>query len=334
MKKVFFANIWPQILTPRGKASFESKGFKIFGNWLKDKINPQEADIIIYPPADFGDKFSIREQFDLKKPVIPYILFPDSTVGWDFKNKKYLNKKNPNFQALFDNSIAPTLSHSNFSLNLARKTYKIGGAKTVYLGIDFKTISSLSRPKGEKVKVIWNHMWRSDKGTYEAFSIIEELASSFPNVSFYVGQSYNWGNNPDVKNYINKCLPLVNQIKQKDNVTFTPRIKSQKKYWSFLKQFDIGFSTSYHEGFGLSMMEQAAAGIACVLPNTEAYPEIHKGAKIVARDRISTTIKELIENPKELDKTKRECLENAKKYDIANWVNNVVEIIKISFKES
>ena len=103
------------------------------------------------------------------------------------------------------------------------------------------------------------------------------------------------------------------------------RIKDQKEYWGWISQVDISFSTAFQEGFGLSMMEQEAAGIACVVPNVEVYPELHAGCLIVDRSILSEGLQTLIESPKQRKLISQSCASNASNYDISVWVNSVTE---------
>jgi len=86
----------------------------------------------------------------------------------------------------------------------------------------------------------------------------------------------------------------------------------------------IGFSTAYHETFGLSMLEQAAAGIACVAPYGEVYPETLPEAMLVPRNQIEAAITKLIESEAERKRVAVSCQRNAEKYSIEKFVNRLV----------
>jgi glycosyltransferase involved in cell wall biosynthesis len=166
-------------------------------------------------------------------------------------------------------------------------------------------------------------MWRSDKGVLEAFDLIADLSLRYPKVEFWIGQSNTW-NTRDSQLFIEGCKPRLRQLQNINNVRFFDRIKRQKEYWSWINQADISFSTAFQEGFGLSMMEQEAAGIACVVPNAEAYPELHGGCLIVDRSKLSEGLQFLIQNPNERKSVSQSCKDNASKYDTSIWVENMV----------
>ncbi len=325
MKSVYFANIWPQIITERGFKLFEKLGYSISGNWLCDSMDFNNSFRILYPYANFDNALIIdKEQNRLWKKVISYILFPDSCVGWDCDKNKYLLKINNNFLSSIEKSRA-IISHSNYSLNLIQKTYGDISANIVPLGIDTNSIRSFPKKRSKTLKVLWNNMWRSDKGTIEAFRIIKSLAQKYPEVDFLICQSETWGTNSNSSAYKLLCQPQLRSLHNLQNVEFISRLKKQTEYWELLRQVDIGFSTSFHEGFGLSMMEQEAAEIACVVPNEEVYPELHSGCLISERNHIINDLQRLIEDANLRKTIAKRCLENASKYDIEFWVKSIVK---------
>lgn len=327
MKELYLANMWPQIVTEKGTRLLEKQGYITTGNWLDDNYNYSSADKIVHPYANFGQSVVITEENPkLWKKVVSYILFPDSLLGWDIENKKYLFKKNNDAEQLLINS-SKCLSHSNYSSQLVSNTYENMQNIILPLGVDTDSIKNSSTETHKGLRVVWNHMWRSDKGTYEAFNIISDLAPKYPNVEFWIGQANTWSNR-DSDSYKQECNSKLKILYDIVNVRFFNRITNQEKYWAWLKHTDIGFSTSFQEGFGLSMMEQEAAGIACVVPNEEAYPELHAGCLILNRSQLTQGIMSLIENPIERKSLSQSCLENASKYDTSTWVNLLADYLK------
>lgn len=324
MKNIYFANIWPQIITERGIQLFKQSGFSISGNWLDESRDLYSAHKIIFPYANFGDAIIIPESdLKIRKKTISYILFPDACVGWDYKNNHYLNQKSKILTESF--KLSPKiLSHSVFSLEVLRKVYGSIDATVVPLGVDIKSIRSFPRGKHQRLNLLWNHMWRSDKGTLEAFGIISQLAKKYPHVEFLIGQSGTWGERSNSIQYKELCQPIIGRLRSQPNVRFLERFRSQSDYWRLLRQVDIGFSTSFHEGFGLSIMEQEAAGMACVVPNNEVYPELHTGCLIVDRAKIIEGLECLIENSQIRGEVGFACEENSFKYDISAWVKHII----------
>lgn len=323
MKELYLANMWPQIVTEKGVKLLERHGFNTSGNWLSGNNDYTHADRIVLPYADFGKPVLITEaEPELWQKTISYILFPDSLVGWDFGKKCYSYRKNGNAEEILQRSIK-RLSHSNYSSELVRVTYGVSNL-TVPLGIDSDSIKAREVEQHKGLRVLWNHMWRSDKGIAEAFDIIFDLAIKYPHVEFWIGQINTWDVR-DGQSFIEKCDQKLKQLQNTDNVKFFNRIKNQKEYWSWISQVDISFSTAFQEGFGLSMMEQEAAGSACVVPNAEAYPELHGGCLIVDRAKLIDGLEFLIQNPIERRSISQSCKDGASKYDTSIWVEKIVE---------
>lgn len=329
MKEIYLANMWPQIVTKRGVKLFEASGYEVSGNWLNGKQDYAHASNIILPFADFGNPAKPPEtSSDLWKRIASYILFPDSMVGWDFSSNRYELRKNPDTEILL-NHVPNRFSHSRFSCNLIRHVYGQRDEIVIPLGIDTDSIKEVRDNSPHKgMRVLWNHMWRPDKGTYEAFSIIKSLAKKHPKVEFWIGQTDTWDTRPEALNFKQKCLSILETFQNMDNVKFFKRIKDQKEYWSWVSQADIGFSTALQEGFGLSMLEQEMAGIACVVPNSEVYPEIHTGCLIVDYNELENGLEMLISNPESRKSIAQSGMDNAAKYDTTIWVKNMLENIK------
>ncbi len=321
MKRLYLANFWPEMISERGLNIFNTHDWEVSGNWIDQKEPTDAYDVMLMAPADFNNAVYFYPQDFSSAKTYPYLLFPDRLIGWDYGRRKYLFKPIRKNEILFERSQLPVLSHSYFTLALNRVTYsQIGDARVTYLPIDFETIRSISRVKNARLKVLWNNMWRSDKGVIEAFKIINMLSERYPTVDFYIGQNEEWGIHPDKEKIKQAVTPILNQLRKKDNIFFTSKLKRQRDYFVFLRQFDIAFSCSYHEGFGLGMLEQGAAGIACVVPNRECYPEIFQGALLAVPYRIDQYIATLIESHHFRETVSESCQEWASRYDIGKWV--------------
>ena len=147
-------------------------------------------------------------------------------------------------------------------------------------------------------------------------------------MEFWIGQKDTWDTHRDTAAFREVSVSKLKILQNIKNVFFFNHIDDQKEYWSYLNQVDIGFSTAFQEGFGLSMMEQEAAGIACVVPNAEVYPELHAGCLIVDRSKLSEGLEELIENPIKRKIVSQRCIDNVSKYDTSNWVRSLTEQLK------
>lgn len=329
MKHLYLANAWPEVISERGLKIFNTHDWEVSGNWLDQKDPTGGYAVMLMAPADFNNAVYFYPQDFPSAKVYPHLLFPDRLVGWDYVRRKYLFKPIRKNEILFERSQLPVLSHSHFTLALTRVTYsQIRDARVTYLPIDFETIRRIPKAVNARLKVLWNNMWRSDKGVVEAFNIINTLSDNYPDVEFHVGQNQQWGIHPDKEKIKDAVTPILNQFREKDNVFFTAKIKRETDYFAFLRQFDIGFSCSYHEGFGLSMLEQGAAGIACVVPNRECYPEIFRGALLAIPYRIDKYIATLIENRQFRETVSEFCQEWASRYDVQRWVDDMLSLFE------
>lgn len=329
MKELYLANMWPQIITKRGVQLIEASGYEVSGNWLNSRLDFSHAQNIILPYANFGKPLPIPEKnSDVWKRVASYILFPDSMVGWNHKSNVYLLRPDPVAQSVLENSTQ-RFSQSQFSTDLIAGVYGYSDERVIPLGVDTNSIKeSVDNAPHKNLRVLWNHMWRKDKGTLEAFSIIKKLAQIHPEVEFWIGQQNTWDAGPDAQDFIDNCVPTLKILQNMPNVEFFDRIKDQRAYWAWVSHADIAFSTAFHEGFGLSMLEQEAAGVACIVPNTEAYPEIHAGCMVVERKEIEKGLETLVSNSDVRKYVAQSCVENSTKYDTSVWVGNLLKNLR------
>lgn len=333
MITVYLENVWEEIITERGRSLFLEKGVNLEGNLFNKKANNTKgvssAQLIIATDP----QLSILQRAKINNiPVIFYALFPDQITGWDYKHNTYKNGVVYNFSKKI-NQVEKVLVNSNYSKNLLKSHLNSPiEFKVCYLGIDYKSISQKSVNKTEKqksIKVLWNHMWRKDKGFIYALSIILYLARKFPKVDFYIGrkEEYAGGEIKQLKEFYRHFLYLIEKENIK-NIYFVEYFYRQRDYWDFLKTMDISFTCSPHETFGISMLEQQAAGIACVVPKIEVYPEIHKGSLQVTQNGIEKGIEKLILDKELRTKIGKACVSNSSKFKIETFVSNFFKHIQ------
>jgi glycosyltransferase involved in cell wall biosynthesis len=200
-----------------------------------------------------------------------------------------------------------------------------------FLGLDLDAIDRCRHEKRTErlsLKVLWQHRWRTDKNLQGALDIVETLAAKYGDVTFLVGRYEDWDEPfwvpPSLKDYFARALPRLTRL---GNVQFLPHFVKQIEYWRFLSDIDIAFSCSYHETFGIAMLEAAYAGAACVVPNTVAYPEIHKGAMLMDHSQIATGMARLIEQPRFRKEVTNRCRQNAAKYDVNRTAEKLAGLI-------
>jgi len=332
-KYLYIANAWKSMVTDTARRSFEVGGWQVDGNWLNGKDLSPLHKVILAAPAYFDAAILVNPKDHPMSKVFSYLIYPDEMVGWNFERNIYRWEKQEAFVPLLEN--AHVLSESDFVLNLVSSVYgdQLNQRRdTTFLPIEFNRIYTEKTKavvdSNKPLRVLWNHMWRGDKGFSEALSLIEELSGRYSSVEFWVARNNLWGNDPNIGKLKERTSSLLAQLRARGNVFFQENFgfNQASEYWQFLTGFDIGFSVSHHEGFGLGMLEQAAAGIACVMPPRQSYPEIHNGGLIT--DNVEEGIASLIESPKQLKITSQKSQENASRFNAEDWAKNILEIIK------
>lgn len=328
-KGLYIANVWKSMLTETARKQFEKNGWTVEGNWLNNKNLSPLHKVILAAPAYFDGAVLIDPKDLAESKIFSYLIYPDEMVGWNFASNSYRFEKQEAFLSLLEQ--ASVLSESKFTLDLVRDVYSsiLNPERGVaYLPVEFSRIAETRRNAGQSdgapLRVLWNHMWRSDKGFAEALGLIDQLSRNYPNVEFWIARENLWGNNPDMESLKEATGELLTNLRQKGNVFFKENFNFKRalEYWNFLATFDIGFSVSYQEGFGLSMLEQASAGIACVVPPRESYLEIHKGALIA--DNVGEAISMLIDSTKLRKEISQSGQENARRFDAQDWAKTIL----------
>lgn len=330
-RTIYLENAWPALVTKTARTRFREAGWSVDGNWLNNvNLSPSHR-VILAAPAHFDGASLVNPSNFPNSRVWSHLIFPDDLVGWNYQESKYAMKPDSEFIPLLES--APILSNSYFTLNLALETY--GGLicsdrEVSYLPIEFYLINSISkqnRSDSQRIRVLWNHMWRSDKGVLEAFCLIDQISKIYADVEFHILRDNDWGSNPDTEIVKEKAKNVLTQLRMRENVYFHQKFPYQdiESYWRFLATQDIGFSVSPHESFGLSMLEQQAAGVSIVVPNRQAYPEIHKGALIT--DQVGDGISTLIENRLMRLEISQLGKDNANRFNADDWANRIISTV-------
>lgn len=327
MLTIFLENTWEEIITNRGFSLFLKKGLKLESNLFRS--NPKKlsdlksTDLIV---ATNPQLRTLKKAGDHNIPVIFYTLFPDQITGWDYNKNEYRKSLIKGFEERIvqvDKILVNSLYTKKFLETHLSCQHNI---TTCHLGIDFESISIISKNTSRtrnKMRILWNHMWRKDKGFIYALSTILVFAKKYPKIEFHIGRREDWGggNLNELKKFYQYFL---NQLDKHNirNVFISDKFEVQEDYWNFLSTFDISFSCSPHETFGISMLEQQAAGIACVVPKQGVYREVHKGSFQVPIQRIDKGLEELINDKNKLHNVSKACVKNAVKYNIDTFVQN------------
>ena len=332
MKKLYFINLWDEALTKRGLFYLEKKGYSVAGNWLTSKyyksLKDFNPDFIIYAPT--SDKETINQIMSFKKPFLIWVLYPDQNVGWDYNKKIYLKRKQAYMVKLINHSVKKSsiVVNSNFTSGLIKDTYKIGddNIKAIYPGIDTKGIYKYKRRKKSKpLSVLWNHKWRTDKGFLDALKIVYKLSKKYPFVKFTMGSKERWGECPNLRLMKSEYKKFRSNLKGIENISFIKTFRLQEDYWDFLSKYDLSFSVSHHESFGLGMLESSLLH-ATVVPNNEVYPELYK--KFISED-VEKDLDLLIRNKSEINELRYQRKRISLKFDIIKTLKKLLKEIEI-----
>jgi glycosyltransferase involved in cell wall biosynthesis len=321
--KVYLANVDSWTFPNRGSERLCLLGFEVGGNWLMPPYQRQlaefPADVVVYAPHRRVDAVVLRKEDVLRIPTLLWALYPDYLTGWDREENIHMDG--------FLESVADIMPYfwryavnSFYTKHLLEERIEGYPFEVCSLGLDLEAIDRCrpeKRTEHLSLTVLWQHRWRTDKNLRGALDIIEALAPKYRDATFLVGRYEDWDEPfwvpQSLKDHVARALPRLTHL---GNVHFLPRFARQVDYWHFLSSVDIAFSCSYHETFGIAMLEAAYAGAACVAPNTVAYPEIHSGALLMGYPQIAMGLCRLIEQPRLRAEVAHRCRQNAAKYDV------------------
>ena len=332
--RLYLANIESWTFPNRGIETLCEKGFEVGGNWLDPPFQRQLdelcPDVVLYAPHRRVDALALHKEDLLRTPTVLWALYPDYITGWDREKNEHIDG--------FLESVAVLMPY--FKRDLVQSVFtkrlleeRIDGYQfdVCFLGIDLEGIDRCrceNRAPRSQLTVLWQHRWRTDKNLQAALDVIESLAVKHRDVKFIVGRKEDWDEPfwvpQSLRDYYADVTTRLNRL---GNVQFISRFETQVDYWRFLAQIDIAFSCSYHETFGIAMLEEACASIACVVPNTVAYPEIHSDAILVPHSQIASAVDRLIREPDLRAEVAHHCLENAHKYDVSATAQKLAEVI-------
>ena len=130
-----------------------------------------------------------------------------------------------------------------------------------------------------------------------------------------------------------EILHFVNQNNLRENVVFLGYIQGNEKR-DILLNSDIMILPSYGEGLPISILEGMAAGCVIIATEVGSIPEIIKNGqngflfKPGDIDILRKYIKELIYNEALLNKIKNNNIYDSEKYNINNFIDNLIYIYK------
>ena len=345
--KIYLANVDQWVLPERAWALIETRGHEVAGNWAaaprKKGVQEAAPDVIVYAPHRQKEDLAWRDaalslplELIRDVPTILWALYPDYLTGWNHDR----NDHGPGFIEPVRRALPlfrSTLTNSLFSKTLLEARAPGTNFGVCYLCIDTKGIEeSASRLEGQAPgrNVLWQHRWATDKNFQGALEIILDLAPRYPDVTFYLGRKENWDEATWVPQWLRHLYTeQAREIDQLENVLYSRYFETQEEYWRFLSGIEIAFSCSYHETFGIAMLEQAYAGAACVVPKRAAYPEVHAGALIMSPDQIGQGIESLLRDPTRKAAVAATARANAARFSVEATVETLLQFVERSLAE-
>lgn len=332
--RVYLANIESWTFPNRGSEILCEKGFQVGGNWLEPPFRRQledfSPDVVVYAPHRRVNAVMLHKEDILRTLTLLWALYPDYLTGWDREKNEHMDG--------FLESVARIMPYcrrhavnSLFSKRLLDERIDGFQFEVCFLGLDLEGIDRCRQEKRTErrgLTVLWQQRWATDKNLRGALDIIETLAAQHRDVTFLIGRKEDWDEPFWVPQSLKDCyaeaLPRLSRL---GNVQFLSRFATQVDYWRLLCEIDVAFSCSYHETFGVAMLEAAYAGAACVVPNTVAYPEIHSGAVLVDHSQIGSAVDRLIREPQFRAEVAHRCRQNAKKYSVSTTAEKLAGLI-------
>ena len=342
--KIYLANVDQWVLPERACALIEARGHEIAGNWpaspWRKCIQEAAPDVIVYAPHRQNEDLAWRNAAITLPlavirdvPTILWALYPDYLTGWNHDR----NDHGPGFVDSVRRALPffrSTLANSLFSKALLEVRAPGTSFEVCYLCVDTKAIEEAGLRENRAAlgrSVLWQHRWATDKNFQGALEILLGLAPKYPDVTFYLGRSENWDEDIWVPQWLRDLYAdQAREIDQLQNVRYSYYFQTQEEYWRFLSGIEIAFSCSYHETFGIAMLEQAYAGAACVVPNRAAYPEVHAGALITSPHQIGQGIESLLQEPARRAEVAASARANAARFSVEATVDTLLQLVERS----
>ncbi|MFQ5849735.1 MAG: glycosyltransferase [Candidatus Binatia bacterium] len=341
--RLYLVNVDRWILPERALQLMAQQGHQMAGNWLeapyRQGLDEFAPDAIVYAPHRQKKPTALRripatalERDVVKKvPTILWALYPDYLTGWDHANNYHADGFVQPVRELLPHFRA-RLVNSRFSKKLLEARAPGFTFEVCYLCIDTAAIGERAkgRQQSERARnVMWQHRWATDKNLPGALETILEVAPKHREVVFYLGRKEDWDEDFWVPKWLKDLYAArSSELERLPNVRFTERFATQGEYWDFLASVDIAFSCSYHETFGITVLEQACAGAACVVPDRVAYPEVHAGTLVVRPDEVAAGIESLLNDPATWKHVAASSKANAAKYTVERTVETLLRSIE------
>lgn len=192
------------------------------------------------------------------------------------------------------------------------------------IGIEFELINKNKKEvaNGEP-HILWNHRWDHDKNIEEFLQSMIQLKKE--------GFSFKL-------NLLGKRSPAHYELYRKmlselsENILIHEQVENKDHYYQILWSSDVVPVTSYHDFFGISVLEAIACQCHPILPNRQVYPERIPHSlrdQYLYKDNFYEKLKSMIVNGWQLPLPTRltEELQNYRWQDLVNRYDNFFESV-------
>ena len=211
------------------------------------------------------------------------LTYPWSPIDRDIKNNRDHHYSFINYISAYiaDKVFFNSSYHKDIFLKDLKRFLKMfpdnQGLKTVatikaksavlHLGVDLKKLSPPKQEskKNKKPLILWNHRWEHDKNPEDFINALISLKDK--GIDFHVA-------------FLGECFNKVPEIflkakkHLKKNIVHFGYVENRAEYINWLHKADIVPITSYHDFFGVSVVQAIYCGCIPLLPNRLSYPEI------------------------------------------------------------
>ncbi|MGH3734021.1 MAG: hypothetical protein ACRDT6_00070 [Micromonosporaceae bacterium] len=335
---LFLANIWDELISELGLAQLEDTFDAVHGNWLappRGASAPRRGDHVLLAPSTMESAVTPRVAAERASALLGWVLFPDQAIGWDFAHQRYRYQPHSVLADTLDLAAAVYVNSDYTRTRLGLAGIR-DDLRVLPLGVDYAGISEAAgtaaghSSEGNGPHIFWGHMWRTQKDPENAIGILTAVLDEVAEVRVTVGRASSWGDpEHSPSDFQDRLTDLVDVLVARGDrrVRVIDRFAKPRAYWRFLGGVDIAFSCSREESFGVGMMEHAAAGVACVLPNDKCYPEIHQGALLVKPEpqHIASGITTLARHAELRHRVQAACTANAERYTAKRTVELICD---------
>jgi glycosyltransferase involved in cell wall biosynthesis len=159
-------------------------------------------------------------------------------------------------------------------------------SRVMSIGLDLSFESLETQNLNPKPTILWNHRWEYDKGPepfFEALFAFQEEGLAFELI--VLGESY--GRKPEIFAQAEERLA--------DRILQWGFADSRYEYWQWLQRADILPVSSWHDFFGISVVEAISRNCYPLLPNRLAYPEHVPAECLYEEGEFTDRLRELIQ---------------------------------------